>query len=69
MASARFSRCKQARFWVVAQAPKAVGDFGKSQIDMPLDVFGEDDARPDLVDDALDFGPEVPFVMLPAALA
>lgn len=66
MASARFSRCEQARFWVVAQSPKAVRDFGKSQIDMALDVFREDDRGPGLGDDALDIGPQVPGIVSPA---
>lgn len=59
MASACFSRCEQARFCAVAHAAKACRDLGKSQIDMPLDIFEEDSARRDLGDDALDVGPEV----------
>jgi hypothetical protein len=66
--TADFSRCEQARFCAVAHALKAAGDLGKSQIDVPLDVLGEDDARLDLADDPLDLGPQVPGVGLPAAL-
>lgn len=69
MSSAHFSRREQARFWRVAQAAKAGRDFGKSQIDVALDVFGEDRGRADLVDDPLDVGPEVPRVGLALALA
>lgn len=68
MRSADFSRCEEARFCAVAHALKAAGDLGKSQIDVPLDVLGEDDARPHLADDPLDFRPEVPGVGLAPAL-
>ena len=57
MASARFSRCKQARFWVIAQSAKAGRDLGKSQIDVPFDIFGEDDPGAAFADDPLDIGP------------
>ncbi len=56
MACAHFSRCEQACFCVVAQAAKAGSDFGKSQIDVPFDVLGEDGPWPHLVDDPLDLG-------------
>ena len=69
MRSADFSRCEQARFCAVAQALKAAGDLGKSQIDVPLDVLGEDDARAGLVDDPLDLGPEVPGIGLAPPLS
>jgi len=59
MASARFSRCEQARFCAIAHAAKACRDLGKSQIDMSFDIFEEDGERGDLSDDALDVGPEV----------
>lgn len=59
MRSADLSRYEQARFCAIAQALKAAGDLGKSQIDVPLDVFREDDARLDFPDDPFDFGPEV----------
>lgn len=63
MSSACFSRCEQARFWFVAQPAKASGDIGKSQIDVPLDVFREDGGWPHFVDDALDLGPQVARVL------
>ncbi len=69
MSSAHLSRREQARFWVVAQVAKAVRDFGKSQIDVPLDVLGEYRHRLDLGDDALDIRPQVPRIGLAAALA
>lgn len=69
VASASFSRREQACLWRVAQAAKAAGDFGKSQIDVALDVFGEDGARPDLADNPLDIGPEVPGIAFTAAFA
>jgi len=69
VASASFSRREQARFCVIAQAAKASDDLGKSQIDMAFDVFGEDDARSDFGDDALDLGPEVAGIVLAAPLA
>jgi hypothetical protein len=67
--SADFSRCEQARFCAVAQAAKAAGDLGKSQIDVAFDVLGEDDAGAHLVDDPLDFGPEVAGIGLAAPLS
>ena len=57
MASASFSRRKQARFWVIAQLAKAPRDFGKSQIDMSFDIFEEHGLRLNLGDDALDIRP------------
>ncbi len=69
MRSADFSRCEQARFCAVAQAAKAAGDFGKSQIDVPLDVLGEDDAGAHLVDDPFDLGPQVPGIGLAPTLS
>jgi hypothetical protein len=68
MASARFSRCEQARFWAIAQSAKAVRDLGKSQIDMAFDVFREDNRGLGLGDDALDIGPQVPGIGSPATL-
>lgn len=68
MRSADFSRCEQARFCAVAQPLKAAGDLGKSQIDVALDVFGEDDAGAHLCDDPLDLGPQVPGIGPAAAL-
>jgi len=69
VASASFSRCEQARFCAVAQAGKAVGDFGKSQIDVPFDVFGKDGSGPDFADDPLDLRPKVTRVGFAATLA
>lgn len=69
MSSAHFSRRKQARFWCVAQAAKAGRDFGKSQIEVPFDVLGEDRHWLDLRDQALDLRPEVTRVVLSAPLA
>ena len=69
MRSADFSRCEQARFCAVAQAAKAAGDLGKSQIDVPFDVLGEDDAGSHFADDPLDLGPQVAGIGLPAALS
>jgi hypothetical protein len=66
--TADFSRCEQARFCAVAHALKAAGDLGKSQIDVPFDVLGEDDAWADLADDPRDLGPQVPGIGLAAAL-
>lgn len=68
MRSADFSRCEQARFCAIAQAAKAAGDLGKSQIDVSFNVLGEDDARAHFVDDPLDLGPEVPGIGLASAL-
>lgn len=69
MASANFSRREQARFCAVAQLAKAVRDLGKSQIEVPFDVLGEDGGRADFADDAGDIGPEVARVAVGAALA
>lgn len=69
MACAHFSRCEQARFCAVAQTPKACGDFGKSQIDMPLDVLGEDRLRSNLADDPLDLWPEVAGIAIATSLS
>lgn len=69
VASACFSRREQARFCAVAQFAKACRDFGKSQIEVPLDVLCEDDARPRLIDDPGDLGPQVPGIVFAAALA
>jgi hypothetical protein len=67
--TASLSRCEQARFCAVAQALKAAGDLGKSQIDVALDVLGEDDTRPHFADDPLDLGPQVPGIGLAPALS
>lgn len=69
MSSARLSRREQARFWAVAQAAKARGDLGESQIDVPLDVLGEDGLRPDLADDSRDRWPEVAGIALSPPLS
>ena len=69
MARACFSRCEQARFWCVAQFAKASGDVGKSQIDVPFDIFEEGPFGPDLVNDAGDIGPEVAGIICTAALS
>lgn len=69
MASAHFSRCKQARFCAVAQAAKPADDIGKSQIDVPFHVLGKHRAGPHFADDPLDFGPEVARVGFAPALA
>lgn len=69
MRSAHFSRCEEARFCAVAQPLKAAGDLGKSQIDVPFDVLGEDDAGAHLVDDPFDLGPEVPGIGLATPLS
>lgn len=68
MAPARFSRREQARFWRKAQAAKAGGDFGKSQIDVPFDVLGEHGCRLYFIDDPFDLGPQVARIIPPAAL-
>ena len=69
MACAHFSRREQARFWSIAQAPKAVRDLGKSQIDVSLDIFGEHGGRPDLADDPFNLGPQVPGIVLAPAFS
>lgn len=69
MRSADFSRCEQARFCAVAQAAKAAGDLGKSQIDVPFDVLGEDDTGSHFSNDPLDLGPQVAGIGLAAAFA
>ncbi len=69
MASAHFSRCKQARFWAVAQPAKPSDDVGKSQIDVAFDVLDEDSAGSDFVDDALDLWPQVPGIGFTPPLA
>ena len=68
MRTAHFSRCEQARFCAVAQAAKARRDFGKSQIDVPFDIFGEHGCGPDLIDNPFNFRPQVPGIVLTAAL-
>lgn len=69
MSSAHFSRREQSRFCRVAHSPKAADDFGKSQIDVALNIFGEHCARTDLVDDPRDFGPEVTRIRLTPAFS
>jgi hypothetical protein len=69
MASAHFSRCEQARFWVVAQAAKPSDDVGKSQIDVAFDVLDEHGSGPHFADDPLDFGPQVPGIGFSAPLS
>lgn len=64
MACARFSRCEQARLWLVAQLAKTSDDFGKSQIDVPFDVLGEHCPGPNFTDDPLDLGPKVARIAL-----
>ena len=69
MASADFSRREQSRFCAVTQLAKASRDFGKSQIEVALDVLGKDDSRPDFADDPLDLRPKMPRIVFAAALA
>ena len=69
VASARFSRCEQARLNRVTQAVKASDDVGESQREVALDVFAEDPFGADLVDDAGDVGPEVARIRLAPSLA
>lgn len=69
MRTAHFSRCEQARFCAVAHAAKACRDLGKSQIDVPFDVFREDCGWPDFIDDPLDLGPQVTGIVPPASLS
>lgn len=57
MPCACFSRSEQARLCVVAQALKLLEDFGKSQIEVALDVLEEDEPWADLGDDARDLRP------------
>lgn len=69
MARACFSRREQARLCRVAQAPKAVDDVGKSQIEVTLDVLAPDPFWLHLVDDAGHVGPEMPAVGVAASSA
>ncbi len=69
MACARFSRREQACLCAEAHSAQLVEDFGKSQIDVPLDIFAEDPFRIDLPDDAGDIGPEMTGVVGAASLA
>lgn len=69
MACASFSRREQSRFCAVAQAAKLCGDIGKSQIDMALDIFGEDPFGRDFADNTRDFWPEVAGIGFASSLA
>lgn len=69
MSSAHFSRCEQARFWVVAQAAKPSDDVGKSQIDVAFDILDEHGSGPHFADDPLDLRPQVPWIGFSAPLA
>lgn len=69
MRSARFSRREQARFCSVAQAAKACGDFGKSQIDVPFDILDEDASGADFADDARNLRPKVTRIGFPFTLS
>lgn len=69
MACARFSRREHACLWCVAHAAKLCGDVGKSQADMSLDIFAEHPFWLHLVDDAGDFGPQVPGIFFPSPCA
>ena len=66
---ANFSRREHARCDLVAQALKLSGDFGKAQGEVSFDVFDEHSARPDLVDDPSDLGPQVARIIRAPALA
>jgi hypothetical protein len=68
VASANFSRREQSRLCAIAQAAKAGRDLGKSQIDVPFDILGEDPAWRDLRDDARDMRPQVAGIGCPAPL-
>jgi len=63
MACACFSRREQACLWRVAHSAKALGDVGKSQIDMAFDIFAEDPFGTDLSGDPGDVGPQVPGIV------
>ncbi|MBB6191213.1 hypothetical protein FHS51_001435 [Sphingobium wenxiniae] len=69
MACACFSRREQSCLWRVAHAAKAVGDVGKSQIDMPFDIFAEHPFGIGLSDDAGDVGPQVARIVAPPAFS
>jgi hypothetical protein len=69
VASARFSRCEQARFCAVAQPAKACGDVGKSQIDVAFDIFGEDDRWIGFTDNSLDLRPQMARVGFASSLS
>jgi hypothetical protein len=69
MRSARLSRAEHARFCTVAHASKRAADIGKSQIDVPLDVFEEDPRRLRLAHDARDVRPEVARIVRAALVA
>lgn len=66
---AAFERAEHARLDPVAQAAKLAGDAGKSQADVPLDVFKEHPAGPAFADDPRDRGPQMAGVVLAAPLA
>ena len=69
VACASFSRREQARFCAVTQLRQAGRDFGKSQIEMPFDVFGEDRPGSHFADDPRNLGPKVPGIGLAAAFS
>jgi hypothetical protein len=69
VASAHFSRCKQACLCAVAQGAKPTDDIGKSQIDVPFHVLDKHGPWANLSDDPLHFGPEVARVSFAAPLS
>lgn len=69
LSSACFSRREQSRQHAETHASKVSGDLGKSQAEVPCDVFEEDEPGPDLADDPRDVGPEVARVGSTPALA
>lgn len=63
VASARFSRCEQARLWRVAHVAKVSRDVGKSQSDVSFDILTPHPLGSGFIDDAGDFGPEVARIL------
>lgn len=64
-----FTRCEQARFNAIAQLLKLSADVGKSQAEMPLDIFAEHPFGTDLSDNPCDVRPQVARIVGPALLA
>lgn len=62
-----FCRREQACFDAIAQGAKLSADFGKSQIEMALDVFKEDPFGADIGDDPRDVRPEMAGIVGAAA--
>lgn len=69
MRRARLSRREQASCDLEAHALKLLGDLGKAQREVPLDVLEEDELGLDLADDPGDLGPEVPGIVPPPPVA